>query len=151
MDVAELKRYDVNLRWRGCLSHRREIVVVDISEKTLDELGCAWPFPRAVFAEAIEHAQAAKPKALGLDLPFTEESVLDAETTPSWPARCRSTRTSSRARCLSSDIEPRAMHESARREQNSFLPADRPIASRAGIGRSPLILTPGQPAKWVNA
>ncbi len=75
VEVAELKLYDMNLRWRGKMPHRHEIVVVDISEKTFDELGRAWPFPRAVFAEVIETVQAAQPKAIGLDILFLEPSV----------------------------------------------------------------------------
>jgi CHASE2 domain-containing sensor protein len=59
MEVAELKLYDVNLRWRGPVPHRRDIIVVDVSEKTFDELDHAWPFPRAWFAQAIENVQAA--------------------------------------------------------------------------------------------
>src|SRR3989304_4927282 len=75
LEVAELKIHDVLLRLRGPIPHRREVVVVDVSEKTFDELDHAWPFPRAWFAQAIETIQAAKPKAIGLDILFLEPSV----------------------------------------------------------------------------
>ncbi len=79
LGVLELKWLDQQLRWRGPITHRREVVIVSIGEDTFRELDRPWPFPRAVIAQAIERIQAAKPKAVGLDILFIEPSVFGPE------------------------------------------------------------------------
>jgi len=77
LEVFELKLYDWHLRvLRGPHVHRRDIVVVDISERTFNDFNHTWPFPRAWIAQAIERIQEAKPKAIGLDIVFAEPSIL---------------------------------------------------------------------------
>ena len=78
-EVAELKLLDMHFRLRGPVKHRGEVVVVGIAEDTFEELGRTWPLPRAVIARAIENIQAAKPKAVGLDVLFIEPSVFGPE------------------------------------------------------------------------
>ena len=78
-DVVELKLLDVHIRRRGPIHHAREVVVVSIGEDSFTELDRAWPWPRAMFAQAIEKIQAAKPKAIGMDVLFIEPSVFGPE------------------------------------------------------------------------
>lgn len=78
-EVAELKLLDAQLRFRGPLPQRGEVVLVGIAEDTFEALGRAWPLPRATIAQAIERIQVAKPKAVGVDLLFTEPSVFGPE------------------------------------------------------------------------
>ncbi|HEY7676025.1 MAG TPA: CHASE2 domain-containing protein, partial [Candidatus Methylomirabilis sp.] len=75
LKVLELKWLDQQLRWRGPLAHRREVVVVSLGEDTFRELDRPWPFPREMVAQAIEKIEAAKPRAVGLDILFLEPSV----------------------------------------------------------------------------
>lgn len=76
-ELFELKLYDWHLRGiRGPIVHRREVVIVDISEDTFNDFNHTWPFPREWFARAIERIQEAKPKAIGVDVLFTEPSIL---------------------------------------------------------------------------
>lgn len=79
LKVLELKWLDQQVRWRGPIVHRREVVVVSIGEDTFSELDRPWPFPRAVIAQVIEKIEAAKPRALGLDILFIEPSVFGPE------------------------------------------------------------------------
>jgi adenylate cyclase len=74
VEIAELKLYDTHMRSRGNINHRREIVLVDISERTFDEIPHTWPYRRAWIAQAIEKIQTAKPRVVGLDMLFTEPS-----------------------------------------------------------------------------
>ncbi len=78
-DVSDLKLLDVYLRLRGPIQHARDVVVVSIGEDSFSELDRAWPWPRAMFAQAIEKIQAAKPKAIGVDILFIEPSVFGPE------------------------------------------------------------------------
>jgi CHASE2 domain-containing sensor protein len=51
------------------------VVIVGIGEQSFTELDRPWPFPRALTAQCIEKIQAGKPKAIGIDLLFTEPSL----------------------------------------------------------------------------
>ncbi len=79
LETLEAKLFDQYLRWRGPIAHRRDVVVVAVSETTFTELERPWPFRRALYAEAIEKIQAAKPKAIGMDILFAEDSVFGSE------------------------------------------------------------------------
>jgi adenylate cyclase len=79
LKVLELKWLDQQLRLRGPIAHRRDVVVVSLGEDTFRELNRPWPFPREVIARAIEKIEAAKPRAIGLDLLYIEPSVFGPE------------------------------------------------------------------------
>ena len=78
-EVAGLKLLDRHLRLRGPIPHRRDVVIVGIGEQTFTDLNHPWPFPRAWHARAIENIQAAKPRAVGLDILFVEPSIFGAQ------------------------------------------------------------------------
>lgn len=50
---------------------RPDIVIIAIDDYSLAQLG-RWPWPRATHAQLLERLQAAAPKAIGLDVIFTE-------------------------------------------------------------------------------
>jgi CHASE2 domain-containing sensor protein len=78
-EVAELKWLDRLLRLRGPQRPGGEIVIVAVGESTFDELRRPWPLPRATIARAVENIQKANPRAVGIDVLFTEPSLFGAE------------------------------------------------------------------------
>jgi adenylate cyclase len=73
-DHVESKTYDLRLHLRNIrpqpLLH--EIVIVAIDEKSLAETG-RWPWSRKVTAQLINQISLGKPKALGIDIMFSEK------------------------------------------------------------------------------
>ncbi|MBC3833638.1 CHASE2 domain-containing protein [Undibacterium amnicola] len=69
--------YDQLLRWQT-QSAREDIIIVAIDDYSLAELG-KWPWPRTRHAELIQKIQAAKPRAIGIDVVFTEAELPSAE------------------------------------------------------------------------
>lgn len=57
---------------RGELPKSDSVVIVDIDEKALKQLG-QWPWSRDIFAELISKIKDAKAKVIGLDIVFAEE------------------------------------------------------------------------------
>ena len=54
------------------------VVIIDIDEKSLDYFG-QFPWTRSVFAKILEKVSAAKPKAIGFDVFFTEKDKQSPE------------------------------------------------------------------------
>lgn len=68
--------YDTALElWAA--SPRDDVVVVAIDDDSLAQVG-AWPWRRAVSARLVERLQAASPRAIGLDVLYTEPADGDA-------------------------------------------------------------------------
>jgi adenylate cyclase len=59
-------------------SVRKEIVIVQIDEKSLSEIG-AWPWPRSVFARLVQNLSKAQVRSLAFDVLFLENRVGDEE------------------------------------------------------------------------
>ncbi|WP_410498093.1 CHASE2 domain-containing protein [Chitinibacter sp. S2-10] len=60
-----------------------EIVIVDIDQKSLEEMNevaSKWPWPRAIHAELIEHIIAQQPKAIVFDILFNEPDTFGTES-----------------------------------------------------------------------
>ncbi|WMW81171.1 CHASE2 domain-containing protein [Undibacterium cyanobacteriorum] len=70
-----LKRFDQSLydKLLQVQTHRAhdDIVIVAIDDYSLKEIG-KWPWNRQIHAQLLERLQAAKPKAIGFDVVFTE-------------------------------------------------------------------------------
>ena len=85
--LRSLELSTVNTRFtiRG---HRRppsNIVLVEIDERTFDELDLQWPFPRRVHAKVIEEIARDHPKAIAYDVQFSEASACPLSTKGTQP------------------------------------------------------------------
>jgi PAS domain S-box-containing protein len=69
---------NVLFRLRGALDPPSDIVIVAIDDHSLQSLSNrfgSWPWPRSVMAAAIEKLTEAKPRAIGLDVIYSEAST----------------------------------------------------------------------------
>ncbi len=71
LDVVELKYYDARMRLRGSFDAQSEIVIVDIDNVSIENLG-RWPWSRSVLADGIDIISKGKPKIVGLNLILSE-------------------------------------------------------------------------------
>ncbi|MEK6684735.1 MAG: adenylate/guanylate cyclase domain-containing protein [Nitrospirota bacterium] len=71
MEALEAKTLDLRFRLRGARDPGRELVIVAIDEKSLQALG-RWPWSRRTMAELVDRLSAGRPRAIGLDLIFSE-------------------------------------------------------------------------------
>jgi adenylate cyclase len=72
----ELKTIDTRFQIRGNRRPPSNLVVVAIDTKTFDTLGLQFPFPRRVEARVLNNVIRDKPKAVALDIQFSERSSL---------------------------------------------------------------------------
>ena len=63
---------DAMFRWRGPVKTTGSVVIVDIDEKSLREIG-QWPWPRNIVAQLIRRILDEEPKVIGLDIVFAEQ------------------------------------------------------------------------------
>jgi adenylate cyclase len=73
----ELKTVDARVALRGSQGAPKDVVVVQIDDVTFNDLRnsnrpAQWPFPRRYHAQAIDRIAAAHPKAIAVDIQFTE-------------------------------------------------------------------------------
>ena len=73
----ELETVDARFRIRGPITPPADVVLVQVDETTLSELQQRWPFPRAQQAQLIDRLAAAKPRAIAIDLQYTEPTTDD--------------------------------------------------------------------------
>ena len=71
LDTLELKYYDVRMKLRGDQESPSDIVIVDIDDESIENLG-RWPWPRSLVAKGIDKINAGGPKVIGLNLILTE-------------------------------------------------------------------------------
>lgn len=64
--------FDAMFQLRGSMKTTNSVVIVDIDEKSLNELG-QWPWPRNIVAQLIKNIHAAGVKSIGFDIVFAEE------------------------------------------------------------------------------
>ncbi len=70
--------YDAQLSfWTRTVSD--EIIIVAIDDESLRELG-RWPWPRSIHASLIDKLELESPRAIGLDIIFSEPDAYDAES-----------------------------------------------------------------------
>ena len=62
---------DAMFVWRGAQKTTNSVVIVDIDEKSLKELG-QWPWPRDTVAQLVKNLQAHNAKVIGFDIVFAE-------------------------------------------------------------------------------
>ncbi|MCK5231918.1 MAG: adenylate/guanylate cyclase domain-containing protein [Desulfobulbaceae bacterium] len=62
---------DVLFHWRGRMPTTDSVVIVDIDDKSLAEIG-QWPWPRDVIAKLVSAIHAKGAKAIGFDILFAE-------------------------------------------------------------------------------
>jgi adenylate cyclase len=68
----ELGTIDLRFAVRGDRSPPDDVVVVAIDDRTFNELGEQWPFPRSIHGRVLDRLRAAGGRAVGYDLQFTE-------------------------------------------------------------------------------
>jgi serine/threonine-protein kinase len=76
-DGLELESVDARFRIRGPITPPADVVLVQVDETTLSEMQQRWPFPRAVQADLIDRLAVAKPRAIAIDLQYTEPTNED--------------------------------------------------------------------------
>jgi adenylate cyclase len=81
----ELSTVDTRFQIRGRQRPPANVVVVEINERTFDELALQWPFPRRVHARVIEDIAREHPKVIAYDVQFSEHSACPLSTTGSQP------------------------------------------------------------------
>ncbi|HEY5319212.1 MAG TPA: CHASE2 domain-containing protein, partial [Solirubrobacteraceae bacterium] len=72
----ELKTIDARFQIRGAEPPPADLVVVAVDDETFDHLGLQWPFPRRVQARMLSNVTGEKPKAVAVDIQFSERSSL---------------------------------------------------------------------------
>ena len=73
-DHLEGKTYDLRVRLRNLVNTptpHKDIVIVDIDEKSLSEVG-RWPWSRTDMAELVQVVAAGAPRVIGIDVFFSE-------------------------------------------------------------------------------
>src|SRR5215475_8672165 len=70
----DLAAYDWLLRSRGKIAPPSEIVIIAIDEASIARLG-RFPWPRALMARGLERISAARPKAIALDVLYSEPTA----------------------------------------------------------------------------
>ncbi len=71
LDILELKYYDARIKLMSSEDTKSEIVIVDIDENSIFELG-RWPWPRHIVADGIKKISKGKPRIIGLNLILSE-------------------------------------------------------------------------------
>lgn len=76
-----IERAGLNLlfRVRGVEPPGSPVVIVSVDEDSVDEMGLAWPWPRALHGEFLDRIRSAAPVAIGFDVVFDEPSPYGAE------------------------------------------------------------------------
>ncbi len=74
LDGVELATLDRLFLLRGPQTPSLPIVIVTIDEDSFDDLGLAWPFPRALHGRLLDRLSEGHPLAIGVDLIFSEPS-----------------------------------------------------------------------------
>ncbi|MGI9657290.1 MAG: CHASE2 domain-containing protein, partial [Gaiellaceae bacterium] len=72
LDEAELATVDTRFDLRGETAPPPELLIVEIDDKTFEELNLQWPFPRGIHADLIDLIAADRPAAIVYDVQFTE-------------------------------------------------------------------------------
>lgn len=75
LDGLELDTVNQRFSVRGERPPPKDLVVVQIDDKTFEELDLQWPFPRSVHAQVIERIDADRPKVIAYDVQFSERSA----------------------------------------------------------------------------
>ena len=75
LETAEFRALNALFELRGTRPPVTPIVIVTIDEDSFDELGLAWPWPRALHGRFLDTVSRGHPVAVGLDIVFAEPSA----------------------------------------------------------------------------
>ncbi len=82
IEAVEKKITDLSFVYRGPLLGKDEqiedIVIIDIDEKSINQLGQYSRWPNAFFAQAVDYISGGAPLAIGFDMFFTERDTLNS-------------------------------------------------------------------------
>jgi adenylate cyclase len=73
---------DTRFSIRGSERAPSNIVVVKVDDKTFDDLGTPWPFPRATHARVLDRIASEHPSAIAYDVQFSERSLYGPSDNP---------------------------------------------------------------------
>ena len=65
---------DARFTIRGTQAPPGDLLIVGIDDKTVDELGVQWPFPRDLHARVLDRLLEGGARAIAYDVQFTERS-----------------------------------------------------------------------------
>ncbi|MCJ7773561.1 MAG: CHASE2 domain-containing protein, partial [Desulfobacterales bacterium] len=71
LDSIEFKFYDAMIAFKGVSEPSNEILIVDIDNASIEELG-RWPWPRSIIAKGISKISSGNPKVIGLNIILSE-------------------------------------------------------------------------------
>jgi len=71
--LSDIRAMDYRMLQRGPIKTSGDVVVVAIDDASIEAIG-RWPWPRSVFAALLDRVTQAAPKAIGLDISFSEPS-----------------------------------------------------------------------------
>jgi adenylate cyclase len=114
---------DSMFHWRGPIEPTGDVVVVDIDEQSLRELG-QWPWPRDLLARMVRTIDAAGPRVTGFDIVFAE------------PDRTSPARYLEEGGKMLASALPARLLETLRRDE-AF---DHDLALGAAVGEAPTVL-----------
>ncbi len=69
LEALDKRVLDSMFQWRGPEPTSGQVVIVDLDEKSLREMG-QWPWPRDVVADLVSNIGAGGAKAIGFDIVF---------------------------------------------------------------------------------
>jgi adenylate cyclase len=75
LDQFERQTVDERFQIRGAHKAPADIVVVKVDDVTFDDLALQWPFPRSKHAQLLDRLRLADPKAVVVDIQFTEQET----------------------------------------------------------------------------
>lgn len=73
--ALELDSVDARFSVRGEQRQPDDLVIVGVDDRTFDELGVQWPFPRGLHARLVDRLREAGARAIGFDVQFTEPTA----------------------------------------------------------------------------
>ncbi|MCB4756070.1 MAG: adenylate/guanylate cyclase domain-containing protein [Elusimicrobia bacterium] len=79
LDALELKAIDFRFQWRGNRVINPDIAVIEIDEKSIDQLG-RWPWKREQHGRLLEILKKAGAKVVAFDTLFTEKDLENRES-----------------------------------------------------------------------
>src|SRR5205823_11896994 len=71
----ELQSVDARFALRGAEPPPPDVVVVDIDDRTFDELRIQWPYPRSRHARVVDFLHRAGARTIAYDIQFTEQTT----------------------------------------------------------------------------
>lgn len=80
-EKLESRTYDLRLPLKNLLEQpppSPDIVIVSVDEKSITEVG-RWPWKRDVIAGLVDKISEGKPRALGIDIMFTEKETIETD------------------------------------------------------------------------